>query len=124
MCSLQQRGSAPDQAGRDTTCQFYDDEEDRQQIDEPERAERLDEGFEIEQADMAPTRFGSEGGGFEAELDRHPQHVKVSEVHDLAVEIGTPVAVDHEVEEQPGNRKKSGIRNGFAKATNACMKPV
>jgi hypothetical protein len=50
---------------------------------------------------MAPALFGGEARRLEAELDRHPQHVKVSEVDDLAVEIGAPVAVDHDGEKQP-----------------------
>ena len=106
MRHLQRGGDEPDQNRRKVACQFYDDEEDRQQVDEPQRAERLDEGFQILEADMRPALFGGEGGRLEAELDRHPQHVEVSEMHHLAVEIGAPVAVDHERQEKPGNQEE------------------
>ena len=55
---------------------------------------------------MAPAVFGGEARCLEAELDRHPQHVEVSEVHDLAVEISAPVAVDHDGEEKPRNQEE------------------
>src|SRR4029077_17958216 len=85
---------------------FYDNEKDRQQIDEPQRAERLDEGFQIFYPDMGPTLLGRKGRCLEAELDRHPQHVEIDEVDDLAIEIGTPVAVDDERQEKPGNQEE------------------
>ena len=55
---------------------------------------------------MGPARFGGEAGGLEAELDRHPQHVEIGEVHHLAVEIGAPVAVDHHRQEQPRDQEE------------------
>ena len=106
MRHLQRGGDEPDQNRRKVACQFYDDEEDRQQVDEPQRAERLDEGFQIFDADMRPALPGGEGRGLETELDRHPQHVEIGEVHDLAVEIGAPVAVDDEGQEKPGNQEE------------------
>jgi hypothetical protein len=44
----------------------------------------------------------------EGKLDRHPQHIKISEVDHLAVEIVAPVAVDHAGQEQPGDQEKVG----------------
>src|SRR6266851_4522134 len=58
---------------------------------------------------MKPTwaaRLGGEGGRLETELDRHPQHVKVSEMHHLAVEIGAPATVDHDRQEQARDQKE------------------
>ena len=52
--------------------------------------------------------LGREAGRLEGELDRDPQHVEIGEVHDLAVEIGAPVAVDHAREEQPGDQEEVG----------------
>ncbi|MGY4233445.1 hypothetical protein ACVIIW_002392 [Bradyrhizobium sp. USDA 4449] len=102
-----QRGSGqPDRERRELACHFRDDEEDRQQVDEPERAERLDEGFEIQEADLAPAGFSGEGGRLEAELDCHPDDIKISEMHHLAVEIGSPVPIDHQRQEQAGNQEE------------------
>ena len=42
----------------------------------------------------------------EGELDGHPQQVEIGEMHHLAVEIGAPVAVDHDGEEQPRNQEE------------------
>ena len=67
---------------------------------------------------MAPASSAAKDGRLEAELDRHPQHVEIGEVHDLAVEIGAPVAIDHDGRKRPEIRKKSGIRNGLANITN------
>ncbi len=44
--------------------------------------------------------------GLEGELDGRPQQVEIDEVHDLAVEIGAPVAVDDLGQEQAGNQKE------------------
>jgi hypothetical protein len=35
----------------------------------------------------------------------------------LLVEIGPPVAIDHARQEQPGDQKEIGMRNGFANST-------
>jgi hypothetical protein len=101
MRHFQQCRGDPDRQRRQRPRQFCDHEKYRQQIDEPQRAERLDKGFQIQQANMGPALLGGEGWRLEAELDRHPQHVEISEVHHLAVEIGAPVAVDHHRQEQP-----------------------
>jgi hypothetical protein len=55
---------------------------------------------------MAPTGLAGEIGRLEPELDRDPQHVKISEVHHLAVEISAPVAIDHDREEQAGDQEE------------------
>ena len=96
----------PDRGRRDAPCQFCDDEEDRQEIDEPQRAERLDEGFQIEQAGVAPARFRRECGSLEAELDCHPDDIEIGEMHHLAVEIGSPVPADHQWQEQARNQEE------------------
>ncbi len=50
--------------------------------------------------------FGGEAGRLEAELDRHPQHVEIQEVDDLAVEIGPPVAVDDTGQKEPRDQEE------------------
>ena len=42
----------------------------------------------------------------EGELDRGPQQVEIDEMHDLAVEIGAPVAVDHLRQEQARDQEE------------------
>jgi hypothetical protein len=81
-------------------------EEDRQEVDEPQRAERLDEGERILRGDIAPAMGRREHRRLHRELDRHPQHVEIGEMHDLAVEIGAPVAVDDAGQEQAGDHKE------------------
>ena len=55
---------------------------------------------------MGPTVLGGEGRRLEAELDRYPEHIKIGEVHDLAVEISAPVAVDHDGQEQARDQEE------------------
>ncbi len=42
----------------------------------------------------------------DGELDRGPQHVEIGEMHDLAVEIGAPVAVDDLRQEQARDQEE------------------
>jgi hypothetical protein len=42
----------------------------------------------------------NEHRGLHAELDGGPQQIEVKEMHDLAVEIGAPVTLDHARQEQ------------------------
>ncbi len=106
MRRFEQCQDAPDQQRRQAARRLGDHEKHRQQIDEPQRAERLDEGFQIHEADMAPIRFGGKRWRLEAELDRHPQHVEVSEMDDLAVQINAPVAGDHNRQEQARDQEE------------------
>lgn len=106
MRALQRCRDQPDDERVDIAGELSDDEEDRQQIDEPQRAERLDEGLEILQPDLGPTGLGRQRRRLEAELDRHPQHIEIGEVHHLAVEISAPVAVDHHRQEQPRDQEE------------------
>src|SRR5689334_22754993 len=99
MRRLQQRGDRPDEDRRRPTCQFYDNKKHRQHVDEPQSTERLDEGFEVHEPDMAPTRLAGEAGRLEAELNAHPEHVEICKMHDLAIDISAPVAVDDEGQE-------------------------
>ena len=109
MCAISERGAdEPDRQPRQPAGELHDDEEDRQQVDEPQRAERLDEGFEISGANAAPAHVGGKHRRLEGELDRHPQHVEIGEVHDLAVEIVAPVAVDDAGQEQAGDQEEVG----------------
>ena len=55
---------------------------------------------------MGPAALGGKGGRLEAELDGHPQQVEIGEMHHLAVEIGAPVAVDHDRQEQPRDQEE------------------
>ena len=50
--------------------------------------------------------LGGEHRRLEGELDRHPEHIEIGEVHDLAVEIVAPVAVDDAGQEQPGDQEE------------------
>ncbi|MGX1287500.1 hypothetical protein AB7M50_006625 [Bradyrhizobium elkanii] len=90
----------------DIARELGDDEEDRQQIDEPQRAERLDEGLEVLQPNLGPAGLGGQRRRLEAELDRHPEHVEIGEMHHLAVEIGAPVAIDHDRQEQARDQEE------------------
>ena len=59
----------------------------------------------IDEADEEGLGDGDGPGGAELHdaVDGEPQDVEIGEVHDLAVEIGAPVAVDHDRQEQPGS---------------------
>jgi len=113
MRRLERRGGAPDRPWRNVACGLDDHEKHRQQVDEPQRAERLDERHQVKPGDAWPANFGGERGRLEAELDRHPEHVEICEMHHLAVEIGTPVAIDHEGQEQAGNQEEIGHPERF-----------
>src|SRR5579871_5037257 len=96
MCHLEYGSEAPDKSGRHPARQSCHDKEERQQVYEPQRTEWLDEGFKIKISRVAPICFGGKGGCLETELDRHPKHVEVSEMDNLAVDKGSPVAIDHQ----------------------------
>ena len=100
MRDLERGADAPDQHDRSGAHDLHHDEEDRQQVDEPERAERLDQRQQIEAHDLAGAVGGHEARRLEHELDRHPEQIEISEVHDLAVEILPPRPVDHLHQEQ------------------------
>ena len=125
MRDFERREHGPDHEHRHAARQLGDDEEDRQQVDEPERAERLDEGLGIEAHDAERAVLGRKARRLEGELDRDPQHVEIGEVHDLAVEIGAPVAVDHAREEQAGDQEEVGHAEGLCErdqlAHPACL---
>ena len=110
---LERGGDEPDDDRRHAPRELGEDEEDRQQVDEPQRAERLDEGFEIERSDAGQPVLDGEAGRLDGELDRHPQHVEIDEMHDLAVEIGAPVALDHAGQEQSGDQEEVGHAKGL-----------
>jgi len=48
----------------------------------------------------------AKAGALKPNWNRHPQHVEIGEVHDLAVEIGAPVAVDHDRQEQARDQEE------------------
>ena len=108
MRDLERGAGEPDHQRRDAQAvrELGGDEEDRQQVDEPERAERLPEGFDIEPERAERAVLVDEHRRLERELDRGPQQIEIDEMHDLAVEIGAPVAVDDLGQEQPGNQKE------------------
>ena len=107
---LQRGRQAPHHRNRNLRVarELGDDEEDRQQVDEPQRAERLDEAFQIEQHGFRGADVGGDARCLERELDCHPEDIKISEVHDLAVQIGAPVAVDHVGKKQAGDHEEVG----------------
>src|SRR6202008_3007293 len=76
------------------------------QVDEPERAERLPEGFEIEPRHARDALTLHQARRFQRELDGGPQQIEVDEMHDLAVEVGAPVAVDDLRQEQTRDQEE------------------
>src|SRR5690606_5218349 len=62
-------------------------EEDRQDVDEPKRSERLDICPEISLKRCGCAIFGGHAWRLEGELDRQPENVEIEEVHDLAIDI-------------------------------------
>jgi hypothetical protein len=85
---LQQRRYGPHDDGRHVARRLGHHEEDGEQIDEPERAERLDEEG-VDFGDARPAEIGREAGGLESELDGDPKRVEIGEVQDLL-----PIPVD------------------------------
>ena len=106
MRDFERSGDKPDDGDRHAAQQLHGDKEDRQQIDEPQSAERIDQRQEIEPRDFNGAGFGSDPGRLEGELDGHPQKIEISEVRDLAVEISAPVAADHMRQKQAGDHEK------------------
>ena len=98
----------PHQRGRDREAagELGHHEEDRQEIDEPERAERLPERFEIEPGQAGEAMLLRQHRRLEGELQRGPQQIEVDEMHDLAVQIGAPVAVDDQRQEQARDQEE------------------
>ena len=104
--TVQRDGRTEHRERRQAARQLGGDEKNRQQIDEPQRAERLDEGFQIQEADAAPAEVRGEAGRLESVLDRHPQPIEIGEVNHLAIEISAPVAVDDDCQKQPGDQEE------------------
>ena len=113
MRDFERRERGPNDEHRHAARQLRHHEEDRQQVDEPERAEWLDEGLRVKLHDAERAMLGREAGRLEGELDRDPQHVEIGEVDDLAVEISAPVAVDDAGEEQTGDQEEVGHAERF-----------
>ena len=105
---LQQRREAERQPPRRASHELREHEEDRQQVDEPERAERVDQRQQELVQDGARAFVQRDPRPFERALDHQPEEVEVGEVHDLAVEIQPPVAVDHERKEQARDHEEIG----------------
>ena len=108
MRNLQRGGSEPNHQRRNAEVvrELGQHEEDRQQIDEPQRAERLPEQFDVEPDRAQGAVLVHEDRRLDRELDRRPQQVEIDEMHDLAVEIGAPVAVDDLCQEQAGDQEE------------------
>jgi hypothetical protein len=113
MRDLQQCRGEPNHDLRHVAGGLGHHEEDGQEIDEPERAERLDEGERIGLRDARPALLMSELGSLEGELDGDPERAEIDEMHDLAVEIIVPFPVDDAGEEQSRNEKEIGHAEGF-----------
>ena len=106
MRDFQRGGGEPDHRPRHAAQQLHCDKENRQQIDEPQCAERIDQRQQIKPRDFKRAEFGGDAGRLENELDGHPQQVEIEKVHDLAVEISPPVAVDDLRQEQTGDHEE------------------
>jgi len=76
------------------------DEENRQDIDEPERSERFDESHQIGVHHTGNSGFAGNARRLERKLDRQPQNIEIEKIHDLAVKITPPWPVDHKTEKQ------------------------
>jgi hypothetical protein len=117
---------------RDATQEFHHQEENREEINEPKRAEWLHEGFEIKTHGAKNALLHREARKLEQELDRHPQRVEIHEMQDAAVEIAAPVTVDHarhqqaRDQEERGDPERLGEVDRFmqpAVATKRCLDP-
>ena len=89
MCAISSAAAMSQIASHGTAVSACDDEEDRQQVDEPQRAERLDEGLR----DRArPTSrqpvSAANAGALKANWIVTQSDIEIGEVHHLAVEIG------------------------------------
>jgi len=68
--------------------------EDRQQIDEPQRPVRVDEGQQIGMQRAYHAAFRDIARRAEDKLDREPQHIEIDEVQHLAIEEPAPIRAD------------------------------
>jgi hypothetical protein len=102
---LQRRGD-PDQDRRNGAQKPGDKKEHGQKIDEPQGAEGIDQGVEPGREDPGEPIIGRNGRAAHHELERHPEEVEISEMHDLAVDIGTPGCGDAAGQEQAGNEEE------------------
>jgi len=67
-----------------------------QQINEPQRAERLDEGFDGTDIPAWPQpASAAKAGALKPNWIVTHQHIESGEMNDLAVQVSAPVAVDH-----------------------------
>ena len=109
---LERRGDAPDEQPGHVLDEPGDEQEERQVVDEPERAPRLDKGVKVFAHDAGPAHLGGEAGRLEGELDGEPEHVEVGEMQDLAVEIEPPGRVDAARQEEAGDEEEVGHAEG------------
>src|SRR5262249_1700758 len=87
----QGRGAEDERRGNGAQ-ELRHDEEDRQDIDEPERARRIPEAGDEIAADAVPIAIEKcRAERLHGPLDDGPEPVEIGEVQDLAVEIGAPV---------------------------------
>ncbi len=49
--------------------------------------------------------FLHENRRLDRELDGRPQQIEIGEMHDLAVDVAAPIAVNHPVEKQSGDEE-------------------
>ncbi len=106
-CDMPRRRQRQNERRRQPAGQPRRQIEDRQQLNEPHRAERLDETLEIGR------REGRRGrqpqlAGFDAKRDQQPQRVEVSEVDHLAIEKFPPWPLDRPAGEQPRHQEEVG----------------
>ena len=87
--------------------------------------EGLDETQEIEFHCCANAGFLDEDGRLHQKLDRHPQHIKVGKVDDLAIKIEFPVAGNDVRQEQARDQEKIRHAEGGCKGDDhmhpACL---
>jgi hypothetical protein len=120
---LERDGGEEDEQWRRSARELGHDEKGRQQIDEPERAERIDEGVEIKLHDAERAHFAREPGRLEADLDGEPQHVEVDEMQNATIEIARPVAIDDAGQEQARDQEEVGHAERLGEIGD-CMHPV
>src|ERR671911_444824 len=101
-------------------------EKDGEKIDEPQRGIRIDEAPGISRQDLRRRGAAIKARCLEGKLDRHPQHIEIDKVEELAIQIGAPWTID--AARQKESRQHEEIRHAerarpFDKAMQPALEP-
>lgn len=58
-------------------------------------------------------------GGLEQELDRQPKNVEIGKMHDLAVGVAQPGAVNNQTKKQARNQEEIGHTEGLGESNDS-----